>query len=66
MDDVGVPLFQETFICAQCGQVKFELDAVNRPFFKPGFPNPLKEVLGAGPMESTCLAYEFQCCFAFG
>eukprot|EP00435_Cladocopium_sp_Y103_P048511 s541_g14.t1 len=24
-------------------RVKFELDAVNRPFFKPGFPNPLKE-----------------------
>lgn len=24
-------------------RVKFELDAVKRPFFKPGFPNPLKE-----------------------
>jgi len=33
--------------------VKFELDAVKRPFFKPGFPNPLKEV-GTGAHGDEC------------
>lgn len=26
-------------------QVKFELEAVHRPFFKPGFPTPLREAM---------------------
>ena len=33
--------------------MKFELDAVKRPFFKPGFPNPLKEV-GTGAQGDEC------------